>query len=67
MAECPYCNKELDTVASCGEFVKRDYDHDFVVCIAYDEYKCECPHCGKTFRGFENYEYTGESTMRMDE
>lgn len=64
MAECPYCNMELDSVASCGKFVGRGYDYGGK---AWDEYSCECPECGKTFRGFEEFEYTGESTEKMKE
>lgn len=61
---CPYCEKELDGYAAdFGEYHESGYSCDSF----WDEYRCECPECGKEFRWFENYVRTEDDAWKMDE
>lgn len=63
--KCPYCGTEMELFTDVDAiFIERGYGFDGQ---CWDEYRCECPECGKTFRAFEDYIYTGQSAMRMDE
>lgn len=64
MANCPYCDVDLDSVALFKEITKIDSDTGKMLWL---EYLCACPKCDKMFRGFEEYEYVGEGTMRMED
>ena len=62
---CPYCDVEFELFTEAeAVFVESDYGFDGE---CWDEYHCDCPKCGKTFRAFENYIYTGQSAMKMEE
>ena len=62
--KCPYCGFEMELFTDVdGEFIERGYEGD----SAWDEYRCECPNCGKEFRAFEDYRYVGQSAMRIEE
>lgn len=62
--KCPYCEKFIEeSVCDIGEYHENGYD-----CDAYwDEYRCECPCCGKTFRWFENYIRVEDDCLRMED
>lgn len=63
--KCPYCDAEFNFYTDANPvFVDREYDFDGT---CWDEYRCDCPKCGKTFRAFEDYAYIGQSSMKMDE
>lgn len=64
MVKCPYCQAELDdwptdygNYEDCG-YGDRTY---------WEEFRCECPECGKEFRWFENYVRVEDDALRMDE
>ena len=62
---CPYCNAKLSDDP-------RDYEeyHGYVCSINlhyWDEYRYDCPKCGKEFRWFENYVSIGQSEMGVSE
>ena len=62
---CPYCKAEFELWCDVdGVFVEHEYGFDGE---CWDEYRCACPECGKEFRAFENYIYTGQSAMKMED
>ena len=61
---CPYCNAELEGWPSeYGEYHGNGYGNDSY----WEEFHCDCPNCGKTFRAFEDYIYIGQSWMRLED
>ena len=62
---CPYCKAEIRMyIDNDPVFVDRGYGLDGE---CWDEYRCECPECGEKFRAFEDYIYTGQSSMKMED
>ena len=62
---CPYCKAEFELFTDVDAvFKERGYGLDGE---CWDEYRCECPECGKEFRAFEDYIYTGQSSMKMED
>ena len=58
---CPYCNAELSgDPRDYGEYHNYIYSHDLHY---WDEYRCNCPECGKEFRWFENYVFTEQKWL----
>jgi uncharacterized protein with PIN domain len=64
MANCPYCNVNLDSIALFKEIIEINSDSGGMLWL---EYLCACPKCDKMFRGFEEYENVSESTMKIEE
>lgn len=64
--KCPYCDGEYELFSEIktefvGEGVSFDSDN------RWDEFRCECPGCGKTFRAFEYYTFSGEGSKKMED
>ena len=64
MIKCPYCKEEIEGCPhEYGDYHENHYGYD----VYWDEFRCECPHCGKEFRWFENYVRVEDDALRMDE
>ena len=62
---CPYCKAEIRMyIDNDPVFVDRGYGYDGT---CWDEYRCDCPKCGKEFSWFEDYTYVGQSSMKMED
>lgn len=70
MVKCPYCKEEIDgwAIEYGGPPYDSGYGEDVYGDGTYwDEFHCECPHCGKEFRWFENYVRVEDDAFRMDD